>query len=41
LRTGDGSSTEIILFSGTAGATSEGEIIIVRPDGVPLELPTN
>ena len=41
LRTGEGSSTEIILFSGTAGATSEGEIIIVRPDGVPLELPTN
>jgi hypothetical protein len=41
LRTGDGSSTEIILFSGTSGATSEGEILLVRPDGVPLELPTN
>jgi hypothetical protein len=40
-RMGGGYSTEIILFSGTSGATSQGEILVVRPDGTPLDLPTN
>jgi len=41
LANGDGYTTQFILFSGTAGQTSGGTLIFVKPDGTPLDLNIN
>jgi hypothetical protein len=38
LLNGDGFTTEIILYSGSDGATSQGQMIFIRPDGTPSTL---
>jgi len=38
LADGYGISLEIVLYSGTAGATSQGNLFFIRPDGTPFTL---
>ena len=38
LLNGDGFTTQIILYSGTAGNTSQGNMSFIRPDGTPFIL---
>jgi hypothetical protein len=38
LANGEGVKAQIILFSGTAGETSQGQLLFTRPDGTPLML---